>query len=68
MTTTRANAIYTTDTADMIRNRIGEHVERIQERKEAAKGKLRRAFDFLFSCESYNPYNLPESMRSRLYL
>jgi hypothetical protein len=56
----------------MVRNRIEEHiqekVEKIQEKKAAAKGRLRRLIRFLFSCEAVNPYDLSPEMQARLFL
>ena len=68
MTNTTANAFNTVNNADMIRNHIQDKVEKIQEKKAAAKGRIRRAIDFLFSCESDNPYNLPADMKAKMYL
>ena len=65
MTQATANKRTLIDTAEMTRIQIGEH---IQEKKVAAKGRLRRAISFLFNCESDNPYNLPADMKAKLYL
>ena len=56
---------YTTiDTAEIVRNRIEE---RIQEKKAAVKGRLRRAIDFLFSCNTATPYGLAPEISAKLY-
>ncbi len=72
MANTAVRAFTTIDATEMVRNRIEEHiqekVEKIQEKKVAARGRLRRAISFLFSCESVNPYDLSPEMQARLYL
>ena len=72
MANTAVRAFTTIDVTEMVRNRIEEHiqekVEKIQEKKVAARGRLRRAISFLFSCESVNPYDLSPEMQARLYL
>ena len=72
MSNTAVRAFTTIDATEMVRNRIEEHiqekVEKIQEKKAAAKGRLRRFVRFLFSCESVNPYDLNPEMQARLFL
>ena len=72
MTHTAASKLTIIDAAEIKRIQIGEHIqqqaEKIQEKKVAAKGRLRRAISFLFSCESDSPYNLPADMKAKLYL
>ena len=68
MTITTANTFNTANNADMIRNHLQDKVEKIQEKRASAKGCLRRAVDFLFSCESANSYHLPADMKARMYL
>ena len=52
----------------MIRNHIGDKVEKIQEKKAVAKDRLHKTIGFLFSCESGNPFNLPADMKAKMYL
>ena len=52
----------------MIRDHIGDKVEKLQEKKAVAKDRLHRTIDFLFSCESGNPFNLPADMKAKMYL
>ena len=72
MANTAVRAFSTIDATEMVRNRIEEHiqekVEKIQEKKAAAKGRLRRLIRFLFSCEAVNPYDLSPEMQARLFL
>ena len=72
MTNTAVRAFTTIDATEMVRNQIEEHiqekVEKIQEKKAAAKGRLRRIISFLFSCDSGNPCTLSPDMQARLYL
>ena len=72
MTNTVVRSFSTVETAEIVRNQIEEHiqekVEKIHEKKAAARGRLRRAIDFLFSCNSDNPYQLSPSMKAKLYL
>ena len=68
MTNTTVNTIHNTNTAGMIRNHIGNKVEKMQEKKAVAKDRLHRTIGFLFSCESGNPFNLPADMKAKMYL
>ena len=72
MTHTAASKLTLIDTAEIKRIQIGEHIqqqaEKIQEKKIAARSRLRRVISFLFDCETDNPYNLPADMNARLYL
>jgi len=65
MTTATVKTYATIDKANKMRNQIGKH---IQEKKVTIKGSLARTIDFLFSCESDNPYNLSPAMKAKLYL
>lgn len=66
-----ASTLTTIDTAEMVANHIGDHVqekvEKIREKKAAGKGLLRRVINFLLSCEADFPYNLPVDMQMKLY-
>jgi len=68
MTKTTVNTIHHMNTACMIRNHIGDKAEKIQEQKAVAKDRLHRTIDFLFSCGSDNPFNLPADMKAKMFL
>ena len=72
MTNTAARNFTTIDAAEMARNQIGEHIQgkigQIREKRTAARGRLRKAISFLFSCGETNTYNLPADMQAKLYL
>ena len=68
MTNTTVNTIHHMNTAGMIKNHIGDKVEKIPEKKAVAKDRLHRTIGFLFSCESGNPFNLPADMKAKMYL
>ena len=68
MTNTTVNTIHHTNTAGMIRNHIGDKVEKLQEKKAVAKDRLHRTIDFLFSCGSDNPLKLPADMKAKMFL
>ena len=65
MANTAIGTINTIHNPEMVKNQIEEH---IQEKKAAAKGRLRRVIRFLFSCDTSNPYNLNPEMQAKLYL
>ena len=68
MTNTTVNTIHHTNIAGMIRNHIGDKVEKLQEKKAVAKDRLQRTIDFLFSCGSDNPLKLPADMKAKMFL
>ena len=72
MTNTRTRALTTIDTAELVRNQLGEqlqeHVERMHKREAAARGRLRRAIRFLFATNADRPGGLSPAMQARRYL
>ena len=72
MENTAVRTFTTIGTTEMVRNQIEEHiqeqVEKIQEKRAAARGRVRRAISFLFICGSVNPYDLNPEMQAKLYL
>ena len=68
MTNTAVRNFTPVDTTEIIRNRIEEKVERIQEKRAFARSRLFRCIRFLFNCETDNPYNLTPDMKVKLYL
>jgi len=61
MTNAAVRTITSTRTYDGIK-------ERNCRKEEKAGGRLSRMIRFLFNSETENPYGLPESMKSKLYL
>ena len=72
MANTAVRTVTTIDATEMVRNHIEEHIQekvgKIQEKKAAARGRLRRAISFLFECDSSDSGNLSPDMQAKLYL
>ena len=72
MTNTAVKTFTAIETTEMVRNQIEEHiqerVEKIHEKRVAARSRLRRFISFLLSCEEDVPSQLSPAMKARLYL
>lgn len=68
MESTAARSFTPIDTTEIIRNRIEEKVEKIQEKRASIRSRLLRGISFLFNCEADNSYNLAPEMKAKLYL